>query len=362
MNAILAPAGAALAGFGLTALLVEPLRRLARRYRLTDRPAGHKAHRWPTPYLGGLAIAAGTLAPAAVVLRGRADAVFWSVAAAAVAVAMLGLADDVRGLSARLRLGVELALAAVLVGGGARLGLPGPAWLDPVLTAAWIVVVTNSFNLLDNADGALATVGCATAVPAAALLFAAGAPHLGLLLVCLAAACGGFLLHNAPPARIFMGDAGSLFIGLLVCAGVTRLPVGDDRPAHLALVLLLALPAAVDTGLVVLSRSLHRRSPLRAGTDHMAHRLRRLGLSGNAVLAVLLAIGAGGGLVAVFVSVGVLSGRAGLLGAALSALVLIGLLSLLDPGYGAAPRPRAAHRQATVGAVGSPVATTDSRG
>lgn len=262
MNAVAATVSAALAAFGLTALLVEPVRRLAHRYRVTDRrAAGHRAHRPSTPYLGGLAIAVGTLAPpAAIPLRGRADEVFWLVAAASVALALLGLAHDVRGLGTRVRLAALLVPAALLVTGGARLSLPGPAWLDPMLTAAWLVVVTNSFSLSDKSSSVLPTIGCATAVPVAALLFATGQPHLGLLLVCLAAAYGGFLLHNAPSARIFVGNAGSLFVGLLLCAGVTRLPAGDDRSAHLALVLLLVLPAAVDTGRVVLYRVERRPS------------------------------------------------------------------------------------------------------
>jgi UDP-GlcNAc:undecaprenyl-phosphate/decaprenyl-phosphate GlcNAc-1-phosphate transferase len=366
--------GAAVVAFLLTALLIEPARRLAWRHGLTDRPADHKAHRRPTPYLGGVAILVGTLIPAGLAVHGLATngggRGLWAVVGTGVVAAALGLADDLGGLSPRVRLVVEVLLAAVLVAGGSRLGLvPGPGWLDPVVTVFLIVVVTNSFNLLDNADGALGTVACVSAVPIAALLFAAGQPQVGLLMVCLAAACAGFLLHNAPPARIFMGDAGSLFIGLLLCAGATRLPVGrHDRPAHLALLLLLVFPAAVDTGLVVLSRLTHRRSLLVGGTDHVAHRLRRMGLGGEAVLAVLLVGGALAGLCAVLVSGGLLSGRLSLLVAAGAATVLIGLLMLRDPGYPAEDRRAAASRHAgasrhtTVTARRPRVARTDSRG
>jgi UDP-N-acetylmuramyl pentapeptide phosphotransferase/UDP-N-acetylglucosamine-1-phosphate transferase len=356
---------AAVAAFLLTALLVEPARRLAWRYGLTDQPAGHKPHRRPTPYLGGVAILVGTLIPAGLGARGGGLGL-WAVAGSAVVAAALGLADDLGGLSTRARLVVEVVLAAVLVAGGARLGVPGPGWLDAVVTAFGIVVVTNSFNLLDNADGALGTVGCASAVAIAALLFASGQPQVGLLMVCLAAACAGFLLHNAPPARIFMGDAGSLFIGLLLCAGATRLPVGHDRPAHLALLLLLVFPAAVDTGLVVLSRLAHGRSPLRGGTDHVAHRLRRLGLRGESVLVVLLIGGALAGLGAVLVSGGLLSGRISLAFAAGTGAVLIGLLMLADPGYPARVRPPVRRASASRHAAVTPrrprVARTHSRG
>jgi len=376
------------AAFLLTVLLVEPLRRLAWRYELTDRPAGHKAHRRPTPYLGGVAILLGALIPAGLALRdgsalgggvGRGGGLaVWVVAGTAVVAAALGLADDLGGLSARVRLVVEALLATVLVAGGARLGLPGPGALDAIVTACWIVVVTNSFNLLDNADGALATVACVSAVPVALLLFMGGQSRVGLLMLCLAAACAGFLVHNAPPARIFMGDAGSLLVGLLLCAAVTRVPVGSDRPAHLAVVLLLIFPAAVDTGLVVLSRLTHRRSPLRGGTDHVAHRLRRMGLGGEAVLAVMLVGGALAGLAAMLVSGGLLSGRISLAVAAVAAAALIGLLTLSDPGYRdagrtAALRPPAAAgrhveadhadaRRAPVTARHPRVARTDSRG
>ncbi|HEY2673570.1 MAG TPA: MraY family glycosyltransferase [Rugosimonospora sp.] len=348
-GSIVAQIGAALAALALTVALVEPARRLALRGGATDRPAAHKAHHRPTPYLGGVAIVAGTLVPTVLVARHTGPG-FWVTAAAAAAAAALGLWDDLRSLSARTRLAVETILAVLVTATGGRLELVEPRWLDAGLTICWIVVVTNSFNLLDNADGALATVAAVTALPLAAVTYAGGQPALGLLLICLSLACTGFLPHNTPPARIFMGDTGSLFIGLLIAAAAARArPARAGAYSHAATLLLLVFLAAVDTALVVVSRRLHGRPLWQGGTDHVAHRLRRLGLTGNALVAVLLLVAAVSGLSAALVYDGLLPGPTTLVATALAAAVLVAAL-LAVPGYpavatstvtGRRPLPRA---------------------
>lgn len=345
-GAVGAHGAATVAALVITAALVEPARRLALRHGYTDRPAVHKAHRTLTPYLGGLAVAAGTMIPTAVavtrVTAGRVDLRLVMVLCGAAVVAVLGLLDDVRTLKPRTRIAVEATLAAVLAAAGARLGLTGPAWLDGCLTVLWVVLVTNSFNLLDNSDGALATVTCATAFPLAAAAFLTGHTGHALLLTCLAAACAGFLVHNGPPARIFLGDAGSLFIGFLIATSAVTIHSGHGTVGGLSILLLVTFVAAVDTVLVVISRKRHGRSVFQGGTDHVAHRLARLGLGQNSVLTAFLCVTATANLLALVVSLGLLPAAGTLIGTAAAATLLVVLL-LLVPAYPPAG-PRAAAR------------------
>jgi UDP-N-acetylmuramyl pentapeptide phosphotransferase/UDP-N-acetylglucosamine-1-phosphate transferase len=288
---------AACTAAGLSLVLTELLRRVALRYGLTDRPAAHKSHARPTPYLGGVALAFSTLVPAAVV--GYATA--WRLptlvlALAGTAVSVIGLVDDVTPLGPGTRLALEALAAALVVMAGNRLDVTGAVWLDATLTATWIVVLTNSFNLLDNMDAAAASIAGVTAATLGVAALLGGQPGLAALLLCLAASCAGFLAHNRPPARIFMGDAGSLFIGFVVAASAVAVVPRGLVPSATGL-LLVTFVAVVDTSLVVISRRRGGRSMFSGGTDHVSHRLRHLGLSAGPVAGVLaLAAALTGGL------------------------------------------------------------------
>ena len=320
------PAGAGLATV-LTLGLTEPVRRVAVRLGLTDQPAVHKAHLRPTPYLGGLAVVVGWLLPVLLLARP------WSpqlsaIVLAGVVVAALGLADDVVNLSMRTRLVTET-LAATAVTLAARApAVTGLFWLDTTITVGWIVVLTNSFNLLDNMDAAAASVGTATAaILGVAALFAGQAP-VAMLLLCLAGGCLGFLAHNRPPARIFMGDTGSLFIGFVLATGaLVCLPA--SRGGSYAVLLLVTFVATVDTVLVVIDRRRHGRPWHSGGTDHVSHRLHRLGLSPGAVAAVLFLGAAASTALGILAAAGAIPGwptfGAGLLaaGAAVALLLMV---------------------------------------
>lgn len=279
------PAGPAVAGVAISMLLSEPLRRLALRRGLVDCPDVRKAHRSPTPYLGGVAIAVATLVPACVLLRDPQPGLL-VMAAAAVAVCVLGLADDMRPLSPLVRLAAEVAVASLAVSAGARLTFFGDV-LDDAAGVLFIVLLTNAFNLLDNMDGVAAAVGAGTSAILAAGAALAGCGDLAVLLSTLSAGCVGFLFHNWAPARIFMGDAGSLFIGFVIATAA--LTVLRSYPAMAAWTAswLVGFVPVVDTAVVLVSRHRARRPLLRGGTDHLSHRLRALGLSGPQVALVL---------------------------------------------------------------------------
>ncbi|RZF04337.1 MraY family glycosyltransferase [Streptomyces sp. SCA2-2] len=269
---LLAAAGA----LALACVLTELVRRLALARGLTDAPAPHKAHRRPTPHLGGTAVLLATAVTGALasLLGGvRPDGATAALFLTGCAVGAVGLVDDLRPLGPVPRLVTETLAAAVLA---------AVAGLGPLAGAAavvWIVLVTNAWNLLDHADGVMASVATATALATAACAALAGRPATALLTLVLAGALTGFLTRNWPPARIFLGDCGALFAGY-VLAGAAVLAVSAEGGGR-GLAVLPALFAVVltDTALVVVSRLRAGRSPLRGGTDHTAHRLRLLRLT-----------------------------------------------------------------------------------
>jgi UDP-GlcNAc:undecaprenyl-phosphate GlcNAc-1-phosphate transferase len=273
----------AVVAFALVGVLTEFARRLAIRLSLTDRPGARKSHKQPTPYLGGVVIVIGVLVPTAVAVGG-ADPRVRTLLVAATAVALLGLVDDLRPLSPYPRLAIEALAAAAVVGGEVRIF---GNWLDYVVPVVWIVLITNSFNLLDNMDGAAAGVACMTGAALALPALMVGQRGVGLLLVALAGGCAGFLPHNWTPARIFMGDAGSLFLGFVIAASALLVFAPSGHHTNVAGPLMVTFVATVDTCVVMVSRHRAGRPLMLGGTDHVSHRLHRLGLSTGQVALAL---------------------------------------------------------------------------
>lgn len=301
-------AGAGGAALLLGLLLTEPLRRFALRHGITDRPTARKAHTRATPYLGGVAVAGATLAAgvAAALVQGVFDPVLAVLLGAGAIVCVLGLIDDVRQLGPGLRLCVETSAAAMVVLAGGHPTVLGSAF-DAVLAVLWIVFVTNAFNLLDNMDGAASSL-CTVIGGFLCLTAPVGGPDgLGAVMAALAGACLGFLFHNRHPARIFLGDAGSLFLGFMLASAMTVLH--DDASGHFgpASLLLATLVPTLDTTLVMLSRYRESRPLLQGGTDHIAHRLRRMGMTVQQVVWVLSFSTVGSCLSAALVTYGLLA-------------------------------------------------------
>ncbi len=229
--------------------------RVADRFDFYDRPREYRAHSHATPYLGGAALVAGFLV--ALVLLASDGSRTVPVVCGVVVLWVVGTVDDRRDVTWWARVILELGLAVMLwaVGLGWDLGL---SWaVDLALTALWIVAVVNAFNLFDNMDGQSATMGLVTSAGLATLGVADGNTWLAVAGVALAGACFGFLPHNllAQPARIFLGDGGSMPLGFAVAAlamiGATDAAVAWQA---VALGLLLVGVPALDTALVVVSR------------------------------------------------------------------------------------------------------------
>jgi UDP-GlcNAc:undecaprenyl-phosphate GlcNAc-1-phosphate transferase len=279
--------------------------RLADRFEFYDKPAGYKGHAAPTPYLGGAALIGGFLA--AVVLL----AADWErtapVVAGVVLLWVVGTIDDRRNVAWWLRVIVELGLATLLwaTGLGWDLGLGGG--VDLLLTAFWLVAVINAFNLFDNMDGQSATMGLVTSAGLTALGVANGNTWVAVVGVAMMGACFGFLPHNllSQPARIFLGDGGSMPLGFAIAAAAM---IGATDAATewqaVALGLLLVGIPALDTTLVVVSRRRRGISVLTGGRDHLTHRARQrlrtafavaVALGSAQIVLSLMAVAASGG-------------------------------------------------------------------
>jgi UDP-GlcNAc:undecaprenyl-phosphate GlcNAc-1-phosphate transferase len=202
--------------------------------------------------------------------------------------AAMGLIDDLRGLSPVFRFVVGLGLATVLVAYGVVLESPLPEWLDMVISVVWILGMTNAFNLLDNIDGLAAGTAAIASGAFFVIAILNDQQYSALLAIGLAGAMLGFLRSNFAPATIYMGDAGSLFIGFMMAyMGLKMRTNIAEIPQLFAPVLVLGV-AMLDTTVVVVSRLRRGLSPFTGGQDHLSHRFLRLGLSVRRSVTVLL--------------------------------------------------------------------------
>jgi len=279
---------------GFTVFLTPLALRLARRGNLMDRPGPGKSHAEAVPYLGGVAIVVAfslvVLAAALVRPDGADTKALVVTLGLGVALAMMGLVDDLRGLPVALRLALEIGAGVVVYATGTRAHLAGAGLgLDAVVTVAWVVGITNAFNLLDNMDGLSAGV----AAIASFWLFVVGVVNgqyfVAILSLALVGCAAGFLRHNRFPARIYMGDAGSLYLGFVLSVLALHLrSYVSLRVTFLVPVMVLAVPI-FDTVLVVIARLIQRRSPFQGGRDHTSHRLVFVGLPVPAAVAIIYA-------------------------------------------------------------------------
>jgi UDP-GlcNAc:undecaprenyl-phosphate GlcNAc-1-phosphate transferase len=307
------------------ATLATPLMRsLAVRTRFYDEPLGYKRHRQPTPYLGGAAVLAGFLASGLIFASGLPH--FAVIVLAALALFAMGTIDDRVGLGVLVRLGVQVAAAVALWSAEVRWEVTDAVAVNLLVTIAWVVGVVNAFNLMDNLDGAAATVAAVCALGAGTVAVSQGAPEAAALAFALAGACAAFLRFNlAKPARIFLGDGGSMPIGLVVAGLVLSCPPGSLGWASLlALAPLAGLPI-FDTTLVVVSRCRRRAPILSGGRDHLTHRLLpRLGSERS----VALVVGAAQGLLCLLALALMLSDREPVAATGAAAYLALGLIAI----------------------------------
>lgn len=314
-NAIFAAASAAVVCF----LLAPLAARSALRLGVVSRPSTDRWHHKPTPLLGGLAIAAGTIVGTLAFSSGAGPE--RAVVGASVGILIVGIVDDRLTLSPTAKLVGSLVIGAVLVyllSQYATRALSAPL---VVLAVIWFAAVVHAVNLLDNIDGLAAGVGAITAFGTSLVLIESGARGPVLLLVALAGALLGFLPWNTHPARMFMGDGGSLFVGS-VLAGSSLVPLfgTETRNPFWALAIFVALIVPVgEASFVSALRWMAGRKPTRGGTDHTSHRLVAMGFSQRRSVVFLYVVALAVTCVAVWMA------RSGAAALPATALLLVGV-------------------------------------
>lgn len=283
---ILGPVAYAAAFFmalGLAWVLTPVMLRVAIRLSVLDAPDERKAQESAVPYLGGVAIVLAfsvTVLVAGALLRPPSGvgalAAFLGMGAL---LCIVGLVDDLRGLNPYVRLALEATAGVVVYISEPDIALPGPEWVGLLITVLWVVAVTNAFNLLDNMDGLSAGVATIAGLTFCGLAATSGQFLVAALAAAVAGCAAGFLRHNFHPAKIYMGDAGSLFLGFLLATLALRLRLVETPQLVAFFVPVLVLGVALfDTTLVTINRLWHRRSPMVGGRDHMSHRLVWVGI------------------------------------------------------------------------------------
>ena len=294
-----------IAAFVVTGLLTWPIRALAIRFDAMDAPnLARKTQAEPVPYLGGVAIALGVtvITLTAVYVGGNKSGnnsaqlkdLALTVLLPALVLGAIGLFDDLRSLSPWPRLLAQTVIGSVIafvIVENGTIGTPfnssgvdtdggSSSWLNTLVTIVWIVGISNSINFFDNLDGATSGAVAIAALGVFIIAFDRGQELVSALSIVTAGATIGFLIWNKSPAKIYMGDAGALFLGIIISVATSRLNPGiAPMWQSLAIpVMLLAVPL-LDTCFAVFSRCARGLSPLTGGKDHLSHRLVRGGLS-----------------------------------------------------------------------------------
>ncbi len=266
----------------LTSVLVPVAMRVAVRRGILDHPGGYKQQASPVPYLGGVAIvvAFSVAVLAAAVLRPPVTGLgeLALIMGLALALSLVGLVDDLRSLGPWPRLVLMIGAAVWLWSAGVGVQLFDQPVLDAVLTVVWIVGITNAFNLLDNMDGLTAGVAAIAATSFFVIASVNGQFLVAVLSVGLAGCAVGFLRHNFHPARIYMGDAGSVYLGFLLAVLGIKLRFDAPREVTFVVPIIVLGVAIFDTTLVTVTRLAYRLNPMKGGRDHTSHRLVFVGM------------------------------------------------------------------------------------
>ncbi len=324
----------------LSLVCLYPVRWFARRLGLLDRPGGHSSHLVPTPLGGGIGIWFGIIATffgatiASIVVQQNSELVsrfptdwtrhlegahsrldsLWGLLGCGTVLVGLGLWDDRRGLSPWIRLAAQFVIASIVVYGlnFTFTAYIGVAWLTKLLSVVWIVAVINSFNMLDNMDALSGGVAAIIAATMAVVMMSTPDPGTQspqlLVALLLWVVCGsllGFLWHNHPPAKIFMGDGGSYVVGFLIAVAMLMATYagGDEPRPHAVLAPLCAMAVPLyDMSTVIWIRLRQGRSPFQGDRSHFSHRLVDLGLSRTQAVATIHLVTATCGLAAMLLT------------------------------------------------------------
>ncbi len=324
--------------FLVTYLLISPLRKLAVKFRILDLPNRRSAHKRATPLLGGVAIYLGLLAGFFLHLRGL--GYFMPLVISATIIVGVGLADDIKGLSARSRLLVQILVSLILIKSGFHVSfLPQSLWGNlgqGIITVFWIVGVINAYNYLDGLDGLAAGSAIVNSLCFAIILYKTGQQPLVMLLLIIIGSCLGFLPYNFRKAKMFLGDAGSTLLGFLMASVALTGNWAQDNIVKISIPLLILGVPIFDMVFTTIMRIKEGKVKTLiewleyCGKDHFHHYLVDIGLSKLGAVVFIYFVSLSLGINAIMVSndsafEGFLSlGQAGMIFAMIAILIVIG--------------------------------------
>ena len=295
--------------FIFSLLLIPIVRRISLKSGKVAKPREDRWHRKPTPVLGGIGIVlAFGLGLLLSLLSGiNRSPVHWGLLAGSGVIFLLGLYDDLKPISPPAKLVGQILATTIVVFFGYTTDFFTPRIPNDLvaqipnilLTFVWVIGITNAINLLDNMDGLAGGIALITAGMLSFFFWTDGNFDLLLISLALAGSVLGFLIFNFPPASIFMGDSGSLFLGFtLAVLAIAWRPQASNVFAVMGVPTLLFLLPILDTSLVAFTRILRGQSPVQGGRDHTSHRLIAFGLNERQALLVLYGVALVSGVVA----------------------------------------------------------------
>lgn len=304
-----------LVAFLICYFMTPPVKRFAENVGAIDVPKdGRRVHDHPIPRMGGLAIFTGFVL--SVLLFVDMSMQVMGLLLGAIIIAVMGALDDILCLNPWIKLGGQFLAALVAIRCGIvfdAISNPGfldadttiqLGWLSIPFTIVWIIACTNAVNLIDGLDGLAVGISAISSISMmlVSLILPAGIGSIPLLLACLAGSCFGFMPYNINPAKIFMGDVGSQFLGfVLSCVSIMGLFKFHAIITFLIPLLSLAVPLG-DTIFAFFRRILHGQSPFHADRGHIHHKLIDMGMNQKQAVAVLYAVSVILGLVAVLIA------------------------------------------------------------
>jgi UDP-GlcNAc:undecaprenyl-phosphate GlcNAc-1-phosphate transferase len=285
----------------ITAFVITPLfRNIARRLKIMDYPGGRKLQANPVAYLGGLAIITPiTLGSFLLLFTSFSidlkQQLYFGLILPALVIAIVGLLDDIYQLPPWPRFisqsVVGVITSFILYLSGAGVEIFDNQFLNSSATILWVVTIINALNFIDNMDGLATCISIVASLALFTLSYLNNQYLVAALSLAIFASCLGFLFWNKKPASIYLGDAGSLYLGFLLAAISIRVDLDNDSAPirAIVLILILAIPV-IDTTQVVVSRIVKGKSPFQGGRDHISHLLLNRGLSQRAVLFLLTSL------------------------------------------------------------------------
>jgi len=275
-----------------TLVFIPVLYNLSPRLKLVAQPRSDRWHDKPTPKIGGIVMFFGyALSIGLSLLIIPPEKVQWGLLVGSLIVFLLGLIDDLKQISPTVKIIGQIFAASLVVFFGRSIGFFPWESVNIVLTFIWLVGISNAVNLLDNMDGLAGGIAFIAAGLLSYLFFQIEQQELLIFSLAIAGSLLGFLFYNFPPAKVFMGDSGSLFLGFTLAAlSIARVARASNVLAVLGVPIMLFLLPILDTSLVTITRILRGQSPVQGGRDHTSHRLIAFGLSEKQTVLVLYGV------------------------------------------------------------------------